>query len=118
MAKYFDFSLTVWVRVTPCNSFSRAELPQAVSEHLELGYAIENFEQVEDSDFPTEVSFCFQLSTTLDASQVNTDEEPSDEAIEELSCELAEHLEQEFNVTFFEILDDAPSSVLLDSWEE
>ena len=117
MAIFYEYVLAVWLELE--TAATEAELSAELLEHLEAEYSVVHLEIVADAE-PTaegETTVLLQLQLTFDESEME-DDEPTEEALDELSGELRGHLEAKYHVSYFEILDDALTSYLLAEHEE
>lgn len=117
MATYYAYSLTVWLRVSADQSTTASKTHKAVRDLIDSLGAYD-FERVKEPEIPDEYSYSFQYSATFNSSEMDEEEEPSESAIDELTCELTEFLKQHLNITFLEILDDGFTSFRLEKWDE
>ncbi len=116
MTKYFAYSLTVWLRILPKQQ-PVGPLGKAVMEHLASAYAIDEFQPVEDFDCAPQYTFSFQLTWTFTNEEMYRGE-PRKASINALVKELRKYVAAEYVVKHIEILDDAPTTYLLEEWDE
>jgi hypothetical protein len=117
VTKSYDYILAVWL----CFAVSRApaEFLEELREYLEAEYQIIKLEIVEESesDRKDELTVSMQVQLTFHESQMDG-EDPTEEALGEIDRELRPYLEAKYEVTYFELLDDALTSYLLAEREE
>lgn|GEM_PF-6820677 len=102
-----------------------AGVADELQEYLEEECQISSLECIEgdgeNGPQGDELEVSMQLQVTFDEAQmedVEHDPSPSDEAVRELEQALRTHLEARYRVLYWEILDDAGTSCLLDVWED
>ena len=116
MAKTYDYVLDVWLRLQ--SKAPVEDLENELREHLETSYILHKVRAIEKSDENTgQDEFSIQVQTSFQEPQMSFDE-PTDQAVEELSQELRAYLEQKYEVTYLEVLDDSLYSFLLNISEE
>jgi len=109
----YDYVMAVWLHI---------ELPQLAPEFedelrehlLEAGFQVNKLEIVDNDDDGAkgEVQVSLQIQLTLDESQMDGDE-PTAEAVAEFDEELRTCLTSKYEVTYLEVMDDAPASFLI-----
>lgn len=120
MAKWYHFSLTVWVRLKV--SGDALELAEELREYLELAHGVSNLELIDTElaglgaeTVPGEREISFHLSMSFRESQVEFGD-PAAEALEEIEQELTDYLAGSFQVEQLEI--DEELAVLLGESDE
>lgn len=116
MAKWYHFSLTVWLRLKVSGDAS--QLVEELQEHLAHDYSVSELKLIE-AEFteladgaPGEREFSFQLGMSFNESQVEFGD-PTEEAIDELDNELTNYVASKFPLTYLETLDDALTTFFL-----
>jgi hypothetical protein len=117
MPKFYNYALAVWIRLeTSCGA---PDLLAELQEYLESKYQIIKIEIVDESDSHTEGehSVSLKLQLTFDDSRMDG-EDPTAKAIGEVDGDWRAYLEARYQVNSLELMDDAPTSFLLDEWDE
>ncbi|MBM4004315.1 MAG: hypothetical protein FJ295_13690 [Planctomycetes bacterium] len=116
MAKWYHFSLTVWLRLKVSGDAS--QLLEELQEHLAHDYSVSELKLIE-AEFteladgaPGELEFSFQLDMSFNESQVEFGD-PTEEAIDELDNELTNYVASKFPLTHLETLGDALTTFFL-----
>lgn len=117
MAMHYDYLMEVWLHlelpdVTP-------EFEDELRDYLEAEFQVSELKIIEDEEASEkgEVEVSLRIQATFDQSQMDGDE-PTEEAIAEFDDELRLYLEAKYQLAYFEVLDDAPGSYLLNAWDD
>lgn len=118
MATIYDYVMAVWVCLE--SPPVAEEFGDELLEHLlEAGFQVNELKIVDDdedrSDGEVQVSLRIQL--TLAQSQMDCDE-PTTEAVSEFDQELRTCLSSKYEVTYLDVMDDAPASFLIAKRDE
>lgn len=112
MAKFYDYSLAVWLCLdAPADD---QELLAELLEHIEVELPVASFKVVDDAkpDGANKLTISLEFQLTFNESEME-DREPTGDTIFKLREELKSHLETKYRVTYLSLLDDAPTSYLI-----
>jgi hypothetical protein len=117
MTMQYDYLMAVWLHVElPDVS---PEFEDELRDYLEAEFQVNKLDLIEDEEATErgEVVVSLRIQTTFDETQMD-DEEPTEEAVAEFDAELRPYLEAKYTLAYFELLDDAPGSYLLNAWDD
>lgn len=118
MATIYDYVMAVWVCLE--SPPVAEEFGDELLEHLlEAGFQVNELKIVdEDEDRPAgEVQVSLRIQLTLEQSQMDGDE-PTTEAVNEFDQELRTCLSSKYEVTYLDVMEDAPASFLIATRDE
>ena len=127
MAKWYDYVIEVAMRLKTKDATPKSV--DALKEYLGEQYVISESSMAKDmlgfdpdelndeDQTEDELTATLQVQTAFTESQMD-DDEPTEEALEELHAELTAYLEAKYQVEDLELLDDGLNSYLLGEREE